>query len=167
MRRHPDPSVEIGGDLGNGEVPPAPLRNTCEIRRGRLEWLRAKAHRPVLPPRGRHYSTAQSSGAPRAPSLPGSAAAAPPREPAPRRVHHTTMIPRPYRCMRCPPARRCLYSGVRLSAAVGAMLNPVSPPLVCPWEDAPPAQGRERAGLRVPRHSLTTHGVVLSAHGSP
>src|SRR5206468_10848336 len=37
--------------------------------------------------------------------------------------------------------------------------NPVLLPLVCPWEDAPPARGRERAGPRVPRHSLTTHGA--------
>ena len=37
MRRHPDPSVDIGCDLGDREVPPAPLRNAREIRWGRLE----------------------------------------------------------------------------------------------------------------------------------
>ena len=37
MRQHPAPTVDISDDLGDGEMPPAPLRNTCEIRWGRLE----------------------------------------------------------------------------------------------------------------------------------
>ena len=37
MRRDPDPTIDKGGNLRNGEVPPTPLRNACEIRRRRLE----------------------------------------------------------------------------------------------------------------------------------
>jgi hypothetical protein len=37
MRRHPDPAINIGADFGDREVPPTPLRNAREIRRGRLE----------------------------------------------------------------------------------------------------------------------------------
>jgi hypothetical protein len=37
MRRYPDPTVDKGCDLHDGEVPPTPLRNACEIRRGRQE----------------------------------------------------------------------------------------------------------------------------------
>ena len=87
MRQHPAPTVDISDDLGDGEMPPAPLRNTCEIRWG--DWrLRQRAHRPVLPPRGRHYSTGQSSGAPRAPFLWGSVATAPLRAPSPGSPPH-------------------------------------------------------------------------------
>jgi hypothetical protein len=37
MRRHPDPTVDIGCDLGDGEVPPTTLRNACKIHRRWLE----------------------------------------------------------------------------------------------------------------------------------
>jgi hypothetical protein len=37
MGRDPDLTVDKGGDLRDGEVPPTPLRNACEIRRGRPE----------------------------------------------------------------------------------------------------------------------------------
>jgi hypothetical protein len=42
MRQHPTPTVDIRDDLGHGEMPPAPLRNTCKRLFEKSLWLHEK-----------------------------------------------------------------------------------------------------------------------------